>query len=434
MALGNTPVHTAGPAFDSTFQEAQNTETVSVFGRGSGLTVESAREDALRDVVEKAVGLLVDATTILENDKLIESVLTYSGAYVESYKVTSTVHEESGLVRIKIFAEVRKTKLHKRLSEAKLIKAKVDGSSLFAKVQSKRNEEASAADIVHRAFEGFPLNVMKASVDGEPKIIDTGDTIKMTVNVLVQVDEQAWITWKDQADQLLEPLARKSGRGVMIKEEPMGYDIPAWREIGILDPNYSPVDGFRHSSALRIRVKPGPNQETSWYFFEGEKIEHELALPSNRMTDLQVSLLSAEGDVIATKIVGHDTGRMKTIHAGHGGGRGRLWVSLTPFKTPNDRCSIQNGAGNTESTFALNAGFWVLDGWNKPAATTSVVVPVDFDLPMSSLASVSELSVMIKERPLSGKQVLCSRDHSQVIYCADLEKSHHPVPTESGHE
>jgi hypothetical protein len=425
MALGNTPVHTAGPSFDSTFQETQNTETVSVFGRGSGLTVESAKEDALRDVVEKAVGLLVDATTILENDKLIESVLTYSGAYVESYKVTSTVHEESGLVRIKIFAEVRKTKLHKRLSEAKLIKAKVDGSSLFAKVQSKRNEEASAADIVHRAFEGFPLNVMKASVDGEPKIIDTGDTIKMTVNVLVQVDEQAWITWKDQADQLLEPLARKSGRGVIMEEHPFGYPTRVgWSEsLGVSDKNFSPVDGFRHSSSLRIRVKPGPNQETSWYFFEGEKIEHELALPSNRMTDLHVSLLSAEGDVIATKMVGNYKTAVQTTFGKS---------ALTPFKKSNDSCSIRDAARNTEAAFALNAGFWSYT--NTSRSYPFVVVPVDFDLPLSSLDSVSELSVMIKERPLSGKQVLCSRDRSQMIYCADLEKSHHPVPTESGHE
>ncbi len=85
VALGNAFVNASESCSASVFQETQNPETVSVVGSGSGLTVETAKQDALRDVVEKAVGLLVDAKTILENDKLIESVLTYSGAYVESY-------------------------------------------------------------------------------------------------------------------------------------------------------------------------------------------------------------------------------------------------------------------------------------------------------------------------------------------------------------
>jgi hypothetical protein len=434
VALGNTLVDAPEPCPTSVSQETQNPETVSVVGSGSGLTVESAKQDALRDVVEKAVGLLVDAKTILENDKLIESVLTYSGAYVESYKVTSTVHEESGLVRIKIFAEVRKTKLHERLIEVKIIKAKVDGTSLAAKLRSKREEKASAADIVHRAFEGFPGNVLKASLDGEPEIVDEGKEIKITTNVLVQVDAQAWAAWKRQADQLLKPLARKSGHGIIVKERRVtkwGEETEIWDEDierGDIASGWIERNGFESLSCLRIRTMPAQGQESSWYFFEGEPVKHELILACGRYLNLQVSLLSAEGNVIATKIVESKpvNRRFRGVEGFPYGysNDGRIDAYLTPVRREGLQCW---GSDQSPIVFGLTAAFYFINQGDI-YQTTGLVVPVDFNLPLASLEHVSEISVAIKEVPYPRDEWhKFSCKGAPEIFFADWEKSHHPV-------
>src|SRR5712692_9942416 len=59
----------------------------TVVAEGVGQTAEDARKDAFRNAVRQAVGALIDAETLVQNDQVIkDEVLTYSNALVKSYK------------------------------------------------------------------------------------------------------------------------------------------------------------------------------------------------------------------------------------------------------------------------------------------------------------------------------------------------------------
>ena len=91
---------------------------VSSIGKGMGLTAEEALKDSFRDAVERAVGVFVDAEQMVENDELIrDKVLTQSNAYIEKYKKVSERKLDSGLLEVKIVAEVKKGELTRKLRD-----------------------------------------------------------------------------------------------------------------------------------------------------------------------------------------------------------------------------------------------------------------------------------------------------------------------------
>lgn len=62
-------------------------QLVDVVATGYGTTVREATKAAFRSVVEQVVGTMVDATTLVENDKLIEDeILTYSAGMIATSK------------------------------------------------------------------------------------------------------------------------------------------------------------------------------------------------------------------------------------------------------------------------------------------------------------------------------------------------------------
>lgn len=91
---------------------------VSTMGKGVGVSAEEALKDSFRDVVERAVGVFVDAEAQAENDQLIrDQVLTHSNAYIEKYRKFSERKLENGLQEVKIVAEVKKGELMQKLRD-----------------------------------------------------------------------------------------------------------------------------------------------------------------------------------------------------------------------------------------------------------------------------------------------------------------------------
>ncbi|MEK6238929.1 MAG: SHD1 domain-containing protein, partial [Planctomycetales bacterium] len=70
----------AEPAGDNPFQETKGTQTV--LAEGVGTANDAALKDAFRNAVRQVVGTVVDAETLINNDKLIDDkVLTYSDGF-----------------------------------------------------------------------------------------------------------------------------------------------------------------------------------------------------------------------------------------------------------------------------------------------------------------------------------------------------------------
>lgn len=88
---------------------------------GVGYTKETAIANALRNAVERSVGVYVGGETLVKNHMLVsDKILTRTDGYVRSYNVTSTA-KELGLVRVSIDAEVAEGKLRDDLVAQQLL-------------------------------------------------------------------------------------------------------------------------------------------------------------------------------------------------------------------------------------------------------------------------------------------------------------------------
>lgn len=121
---------------------------------GVGYTKESATANALRNAVERSVGMYVGGRTLVENHMLVsDKILTRTDGYVRSYDVTATA-KELGLVRVTIRADVAEGKLRDELVAQQLLyevknrprimvllDERVEGEEMFEKTATHVLEE-----------------------------------------------------------------------------------------------------------------------------------------------------------------------------------------------------------------------------------------------------------------------------------------------------
>ena len=87
---------------------------------GVGTDPEKAIQNAFSQAIEQAVGVLVDAETVVKNDQLIrDEILTYSRGYMEKYEVVKR-WQEDGLHHATIRAVVARDKLVEKLRGMKI--------------------------------------------------------------------------------------------------------------------------------------------------------------------------------------------------------------------------------------------------------------------------------------------------------------------------
>jgi hypothetical protein len=86
----------------------------------------NAIQDALRQAVEQGVGMLMDATSVLKNDELMERIYTNTQGYISRYEIIKEGREPGGLYKVKIQAEVSLGVLSDTLVKLGIIKAMMD--------------------------------------------------------------------------------------------------------------------------------------------------------------------------------------------------------------------------------------------------------------------------------------------------------------------
>lgn len=184
----------------------------TVVAEGSGLSADEALKDALRNAVSQVVGTYLDANTLVENDRLIsDRVLTYSNGFIRSYRVVDESHR-NGLIRRKISAVVEREPLLRRLRETKLVGQEIDGRSLVAETLIRREAEQSATELLKRTFDGFPANVVQATVDERPKMIDeSNDRVRLVFRVHISVDPERFVTFQKRLVGVLGQIATCKG-------------------------------------------------------------------------------------------------------------------------------------------------------------------------------------------------------------------------------
>ena len=101
---------------------AQETKTVSaegvaaIQGNARDIARDAAIEDAQKRAVEQAIGILIDSQTQVENYQLIsDKILSQTKGYIKRYNITNET-TDSGLLRVRITAEVALERLTDALS------------------------------------------------------------------------------------------------------------------------------------------------------------------------------------------------------------------------------------------------------------------------------------------------------------------------------
>ena len=151
-------------------------ELTQVIAAGTGTTETKALQEAFRNAVQQAVGVMIDAKTQVENDEVIEEILTHSQGFIKEHKILSTTKNDDGLIRLTILATVEKRSLSQRFESTTVVSQGFDGAKIGGNLLLQLEARDNAAKILQNAMKGFPLNCM--TVD-EPVVTVGGmDDIK----------------------------------------------------------------------------------------------------------------------------------------------------------------------------------------------------------------------------------------------------------------
>ena len=188
---------------------AESTELVTVQAKGQGASVEAAKKDAIRNAIKTAVGELVDAKTLVENDELVEDrILTLSNAMIEKADYGKAESAGDGLWEISVTAVVRKGPLNKELEAVGIATGAVAGDSLAATMFTGKERLANAEKFFEECFKGFPGNIVEAVMltksDGTPAIAPDPETDHVFAYVTLRVNMDNYSEWAKRAQQLFE--------------------------------------------------------------------------------------------------------------------------------------------------------------------------------------------------------------------------------------
>jgi hypothetical protein len=175
---------------------------------GSGLDKEAAVRDACRAAIRQVVGEVVDAETVVENDRLIkDKILVYSDGLVESHKVTDERWED-GLVRVTIRATVKRRSLIQKLVSIGVIITPLPSP---APKPGPGEGPAAAAAMVKKAFQGFPGDQLEAKVLDWKPVDEAGGTVTMAVQVEMKPAPEAYRAFQQRLCQRLKDVSLASG-------------------------------------------------------------------------------------------------------------------------------------------------------------------------------------------------------------------------------
>jgi hypothetical protein len=191
-------------------------EVVSVRATGTGASPKEAFDDALRDALRQVVGAFLRADTKVENDQLVEDrILTHSQGFIESAERVGDPELVDGVYRQEAKVRVRRGKVFDALGEQGKAEAAVDGTTLYARIKTLKEQRATAQEIYDAVFEGWPANVLECEVSQAPRAMEAppkhvqvppGHTC-VEARVDVMVDPKRWEQWCKAASEGLTAIA-----------------------------------------------------------------------------------------------------------------------------------------------------------------------------------------------------------------------------------
>jgi len=298
-------------------QETQANQSVDIVATGIGADPDASLKNALTSAVEQAVGLVVDAETIIKNEGIVkDQILTYSDGYVEKYDKVKEGKRDDGLYETKIKATIKKRQLVEKLKQSNISVKQVDGQSLFAEVYTKQASTKDVVPMIEKTFEGLPFSLLKVEViDSKPKIIEQSkDTIKAQWFFKITIDFDAYYkNLVPKFEKIFGDIAIQKSQNSLVTqarfpERAIQIENSNEFKVGFEQPSNIKFDKNKMIAfALNVRKnKKNDNLGWNWYLMEDSKKEiqklfnelYQNKFERDNLPVLRVSFLNKDNQII----------------------------------------------------------------------------------------------------------------------------------------
>lgn len=202
-------------------------ETRTIEATGSGTSVTASTHNALYEALCEALGAIVSAEIVLEDDALREKIVVYTDGFIEDYEVLDQTEVE-GIHTTTVVAQVSITSLGAELRNWGVDTTKVDGKVLAARARIKTASQAARARLVHHAL--FRLNGMvHVELGGGWEMLESdANEALLSVPFHYWVDVDAYRAWHDKFIPWFERMAANPPRSMRLTWERayLGYLAP----------------------------------------------------------------------------------------------------------------------------------------------------------------------------------------------------------------
>ena len=205
------------------------TETIKVRGKGTGVDKMEALKDAYRDAVERAVGLYVDAEQMVANEDLVkDKILTQSNAYIEKYTIVKESKSVDGLIAVTILADVRKRELTRKVRDI-VPSSKIDLSdvskNLHAQIVTDFKANDDAVAIVRNELKDLrPFKLMKATLGATRPVTESvkedSSLVRLWYPINIEVDTTRYYKeFVPRWTRILEQIKTSPAKRMVLKNE-----------------------------------------------------------------------------------------------------------------------------------------------------------------------------------------------------------------------
>ena len=187
-------------------QDSSPEKTLTIVATGAGTDVTASTHNALYEALCEALGAIVSAEIVLEDDALREKIVVYTDGFIEDYEVLDQT-EVDGIHTTTVAAQVSITSLGAELRNWGVDTTKVDGKVLAARARIKTASQAARARLVHHAL--FQLNgIVQAELGGGWEMVDSdANAALLSVPFHYWVDVDAYQAWHDKFIPWFERMA-----------------------------------------------------------------------------------------------------------------------------------------------------------------------------------------------------------------------------------
>lgn len=185
---------------------------------GEGATAAEAFDDAVRSALRQVAGSFIRSDTKVEGDRIIEDrVVAHTQGFIERATKVGPATSSAGRMTQRVRVAVRRSKVEQVVREGLGAQAPVDGGTLHARIQSLRERNASAEQLVSALFENWPACVLACDVVSEPERIAApldgsalgGEEVALQVKLDFSVDADRWKAWSSSAHDVLKAVSER---------------------------------------------------------------------------------------------------------------------------------------------------------------------------------------------------------------------------------